>query len=210
MLRLKLTMGLTEQEKQLLQHIRNWKVHTGEVPSYRKLMNLLGYKSTRSISLILESLISKGYIEKMDNNKIVISKEIPDNDNNQTAKIPLIGSIACGEPILAAQNIEGMISVTTNLARPPYKYFILRARGDSMNKKNIHNGTLVLVRQQETAKDGDIVVAIIDDLCTLKEFRRKDNYILLIPHSTNEENRPILFTDDFRVQGVVIAVLPDL
>lgn len=204
-------MPLTEQEKQLLRHLRNWKVHTGEVPSYRKLMNLLGYKSTRSISLILESLIEKGYIEKYDDNKLEISKEIPDsNINNKTVEIPIVGNIACGEPILAAQNIEGMISITTNLARPPYKYFILRARGDSMNKKNIHNGTLVLVRQQETAKDRDIVVAIIDDLCTLKEFRKKDNYILLIPHSTNEEHRPIILTDDFRVQGIVIAVLPDL
>lgn len=209
-MRLKTDMKLTEQEKQLLRHLRNWKVHTGEVPSYRKLMNLLGYKSTRSISLILESLIEKDFIKKIDGNlevQNILNEEVI---STQTVEIPLVGNIACGEPILAIQNVEEMITVSTRLARPPYKYFILRASGDSMNKKNIQNGTLVLVRQQETAKDGDIVVAILDDFCTLKEFKRKDNFILLIPQSTNEEHRPILLTDDFRVQGVVIAVLPDL
>lgn len=203
-------MALTDQEKQVLRHLRNWKVHTGEVPSYRKLMNLLGYKSTQSISLILKSLIDKGYIKKFDGKNFEISDELPETEvNSKTVEVPLVGNIACGEPILARQHIEEMISVTTTLARPPYQYFILRANGDSMNKKNIYNGTLVLVRKQETASNGDIVVAIINDECTLKEFRRKDNYILLIPHSDNQSYKPIILTQDFRVQGVVVSILPE-
>ena len=204
-------MKLKKKKKQVLKHLRNWKVHTGENPSYRKLMNLLGYKSTRSISLILKSLIEKGYIKKFDGKNFEISEEFSELEiNTQTVAVPLVGNIACGEPILAQQHIEDMISVTTTLARPPYQYFILRANGDSMNKKNIYNGTLVLVRKQETAIDGDIVVAIINDECTLKEFKRKDNYILLLPHSDNHTHKPIILTQDFRVQGVVVSVLPEI
>ncbi len=203
-------MNLTDQEKQILKHLRNWKVHTGEVPSYRKLMNLLGYKSTRSISLILDSLIEKGYIKKFDG-QFEISTEFPEAESNsQTVEVPLVGNIACGQPILAQEHIEDMISVSTALARPPYQYFILRAKGDSMNKKNIFDGTLVLVKQQETASNGDIVVAILNADCTLKEFRRKDNYILLIPHSDNPTHKPIILTQDFRVQGVVVGILPEI
>lgn len=203
-------MSLTQQEKQLLRHLRNWKTHTGDVPSYRKLMRLLGYKSTRSISLILDSLVEKGYIKKFEGNQIEISKDVPEFEvNTQTVEVPIVGNIACGEPILAEQHIEGMVSVSTTLARPPYQYFILRASGDSMNQKNIYDGTLVLVRRQETASNGDIVVAILNDECTLKEFKRKDNYILLIPHSDNSEHKPIILTNDFRVQGVVVSVLPE-
>lgn len=203
-------MALTDQEKKVLKHLRNWKVHTGEIPSYRKLMNLLGYRSTRSISLILKSLIEKGYIKKFDGKNYEISEIFPETEiNNETVEVPLVGNIACGEPILAQQHIEDMISVTTTLARPPYQYFILRASGDSMNKKNIYNGSLVLVRKQETASDGDIVVAIINDECTLKEFKKKDKYILLLPHSENLTHKPIILTQDFRVQGVVVSILPE-
>lgn len=203
-------MSLTQQEKQLLRHLRNWKTHTGDVPSYRKLMRLLGYKSTRSISLILDSLVEKGYIKKFEGNQIEISRDVPEFEvNTQTVEVPIVGNIACGEPILAEQHIESMVSVSTTLAQPPYQYFILRASGDSMDQKNIYDGTLVLVRRQETASNEDIVVAILNDECTLKEFKRKDNYILLIPHSDNSTHKPIILTNDFRVQGVVVSVLPE-
>lgn len=203
-------MKLTEQERQVLKHIRNWMVHTGEVPSYRKLMNLLGYKSTRSISLILESLLDKGLLKKSEG-QFEISDEFPEDEVNfKTIDVPLVGNIACGRPILAQEHIEEIIPITISLARPPHTYYILRAKGNSMNQKNIHDGTLVLVRKQETARDGDIVVAIINDECTLKEFKRKDNYILLIPHSDNGTHKPIILTEDFRVQGMVVAILPNL
>lgn len=204
-------MPLTEQEKKILQHLRNWKVHTGDVPSYRKLMNLLGYKSPRSISVILQSLVDKGYIQRFDDNQIQILEQVPEERvNSQTIDVPIVGNIACGEPIFATEHIENYVTVSTSMARPPYEYFILRATGDSMNLKNIYNDTLVLVRKQDTARTGDVVVAIINDECTLKEFKMKDSYILLIPHSDNPTHKPIVLTQEFRVQGVVVAILPNL
>lgn len=203
---------LTQSETYALKYIRNELVHTGSIPSFRKLMLLLKYKSPRSVSIIFNSLIDKGYIKKdQKNGSFQLLKDIPDSEfAAQTINVPLIGNIACGEPLLAMENSEGMISISTKLAKPPHKHFLLRCKGDSMNLKNIYDGTLVLVRIQNTARNGDIVVALIDDEATLKEFQRDNNFIILKPHSTNKEHKPIILTDDFRIQGVVVTTLPNL
>ena len=79
--------------------------------------------------------------------------------------------MACGAPIFAEENIEAKIPVSVHIAQAPYKYFFLRAKGDSMNQKDIHDGDLILIREQHTANDNDIVVALIDDEATIKEFK---------------------------------------
>lgn len=204
-------INLTQPEMETLRYIRNELVHTGSMPSFRRLMLLLKYKSPRSIGIIFKSLIDKGFIKRSKNGSFQLFKDIPDSEfAAQTINVPLIGNIACGDPLLAAENNEGMISVSTKLAKPPHKYFLLRCKGDSMNLKNIHEGTLVLVRIQNTARNGDIVVALIDNEATLKEFQRDNNFIILKPHSKNKEYKPIILTDDFRIQGVVVTALPNL
>lgn len=203
--------NLIQSEIATLRYIRNELVHTGNMPSFRKLMLHLKYKSPRSVSVIFNSLIVKGYIQRNKNGSFQLLKDIPDSEfAAQTINIPLIGNIACGEPLLAIENSEGMISISTKLAKPPHKYFLLRCKGDSMNLKNMHDGTLVLVRIQNSAQNGEIVVALIDNEATLKEFQRHDNFIILKPHSTNKVHTPIILTDDFRIQGVVVAILPNL
>ena len=82
--------------------------------------------------------------------------------------------------------------------------------GDSMNKKGIQNGNLVLVRQQPDADNGQAVVALINDKATVKELHKAKNAIILKPRSTNPENKPIILTDDFQIQGVVVASLPSI
>jgi repressor LexA len=128
----------------------------------------------------------------------------------QTVDVPLIGTVACGLPILAEQNIEAMYPVSTKLAPPSNKYFLLRAKGNSMDKKDIHDGDLVLVKQKSTAEDGDIIVALIDDSATIKEFRRRGGAVVLVPHSTEEKHKPMILTSDFLVQGVVVATIPKI
>lgn len=137
-------------------------------------------------------------------------EKYPDTIDTRTLKIPLVGNISCGSPNIAEQNIESYFSISTLLAKPPHKYFVLRTRGDSMDKKGIQNGSLVLIRQQPTARDGEIVAALIDNDCTLKEFYRSEDYIILKPNSFNTEHKPILLTSDFTILGVMIAVLPEL
>jgi repressor LexA len=112
--------------------------------------------------------------------------------------------------MLAEENIEGVYPVSTVLARPGARYFLLRARGDSMDEAGIDDGDLLLVRQQQTAQKGDRVVALIDDEATVKEFSRTAEAIVLKPCSSNRSHRSIILTQDFRVLGVVIAVLSDI
>ena len=119
-----------------------------------------------------------------------------------TIDIPLVGDVACGQPIFATENIDGYFPVSTQIAKPAYKYFFLRAKGDSMNNADIKidDGDLVLIQEQHTAKDKDIVVALIDDSATIKELRIFDDYVALVPHSTNTKHRPYILHDDFMVQ----------
>ena len=124
--------------------------------------------------------------------------------------MPLVGTVACGTPLLAEENIEAIIPVSVKLAKPHYKYFLLKASGDSMDQAGINDGDLVLVRQQPAAEIGDIVVALIDDEATIKEFHVSDETIILKPRSTNKQHKPIILTRGFQVQGIVITSIPNL
>jgi repressor LexA len=122
----------------------------------------------------------------------------------------LLGTAPCGMPILAEENVQAFFSVSTKLACSPYKYFLLKAKGDSMNKKGINDGDFVLVRKQLIAKDGDTIVALVDNEVTIKEFSRSIHAIVLKPRSTNNAHKPIVAGNDFQVQGVVVTVIPNL
>ena len=111
---------------------------------------------------------------------------------------------------MAEENIEGMISVSARLAPPTNRYFLLRAKGNSMNQKGIDDGDLVLIKQQKVADNGDLVVALIDDRATIKEFQRKGSVILLIPRSDNPSHQPIIMASDFLIQGRVVATIPKI
>jgi len=131
-------------------------------------------------------------------------------ENTQTVDVPVVGKISCGAPVLAEENIEDTIPVSTKLAYPPYKYYLLKAKGDSMNLAGINDGDLVLVRQQNTARIGDKVVALIDGEATIKEFSISNDAVVLKPRSSNKEHKPIILTRDFMIQGVVVSTIPGI
>src|SRR3989339_558197 len=104
--------------------------------------------------------------------------------------VPLYDTVSCGQPSLAVSDVKEMVPVSTKFAKPPFKYFLLKAKGDSMNEAGINNG--------------DNVVALIDDEATIKEFYREGEKIVLKPKSTNKAHQPIILTRDFKIQGVVV------
>jgi len=204
------TKSLSKKELEAIRLIRNSLAHMGQTPSVRELMAALGYRSPRSASIIIDQLIGKGFLVRKDNGKLKLIKDLESSPARaRTVKVPLVGEIACGAPIFAEENFEMMIPVSVKLAPPPHKYFLLRAKGDSMNKKKINDGDLVLVRQQPTAETGDSVVAIIDDEATIKELQISNSAIILKPKSTNKKHQPIILDKDFLIQGVVVGVVPD-
>jgi len=199
--------NLTIKAKEALRHIRNFIMLNGRVPSVRELMGSMGYKSPRSSTLLMEELAAAGFLEKKADGSFRMVKDLDSNDSGRTVLVPLVGSVTCGVPILAEENIEAMIPVSIALARPGNKYFLLYAKGDSMDMAGISDGDLILVRQQSTAENGDKVVALIDDAATVKEFQHRGGYVTLLPRSSNNCHQPIILTDNFRVQGVVIAAI---
>jgi repressor LexA len=202
---------INKKESEAIRHIRNGITHKGKTPSVRELMVVLGYKSPHSVTLIIKALIEKGILKKRSGGELQLVRDTEENSAHaRTVDIPLVGAVACGIPILAQENIEAYIPVSVNLVRPGNKYFLLRARGDSMNKAGINDGNLVLVRRQQTADNGDKIVALIDDEATVKEFQRGKDVISLMPRSTNKAHMPIILTENFQVQGVVVATIPNI
>lgn len=205
---------LNDNDKKIYSLIRNRIVHGLETPTLREINELAGWSSPRSAVLALERLEKAGMIRRMPQNKIrLTSTSIDQNTSVSTIDIPLVGRIAAGEPILAEENVEAMIRVSTALARPGHKHFLLRVVGDSMNAVvlngiNIEDGCIVLVRQQPSADDGDKVVALLNDKATIKIFEKKNGIVLLKPKSTNPKHKPIVLSENCIIQGVVVAVLP--
>ncbi|MCC6350527.1 MAG: repressor LexA [Candidatus Eisenbacteria bacterium] len=201
---------LTPRETEALRYLRSRIVHGGGTPSVRDLRDALGFSSPNAAAHVIQRLIEAEYLRRRDDGRLQLLRDASgDPASARTVEVPLVGSVPCGAPLLAEENIEAMIPVSTRLAKPSHRYFLLRAQGDSMNRAGIEEGDLVLVRQQPTAENGDRVVALIDDEATLKEFRRTRDVVTLVPRSTNKRHRPILLSVDFQVQGVVQATIQD-
>jgi repressor LexA len=201
--------NLGEKEKRAFALIRNRIIHHGESPTLREINEVTGGKSPRSASLVVERLISAGLLRKFGR-KVKLSSQsaVLGQASVSTVDVPLVGSVACGSPMLAEENIETHIPVSTALARSGSNYFLLRARGDSMDKAGIQDRNILLVRQQPIANNGDKVVALINDEATVKIFEKTNHAIILRPNSKNTKHKPIVLTNNCQIQGTVVAVLP--
>lgn len=199
---------LNEKSREALRHIRNWIMHNARMPSMRELMGVMDYKSPRSAALLVEELICNGFVERKEDGSLRMIKDLSDGHAVRTVSVPLIGSVACGGPLLAEQNIEAFIPVSVAIAKPGARYFFLKANGDSMDQAGIGNGDLILVRQQQHAEDGDYIVALIDDEATVKEYHNRGHVVTLLPKSSNTSHQPIIVTHDFHIQGVVVTAIP--
>ncbi len=200
---------LSTNERKALRIIRNWFLHKGRNPSIRELTKEMGFGSTRSSLLLVNRLIDKKILLRKDDGGLRILSNFGEHRfAAKTVDVPLVGVVSCGAPIFAEENIEALYPVSTTLAHPGSRYFLLRATGDSMNKAGINDGDLVLVRQQATADAGQKVVALIDDEATVKIIRLTPDAVILEPRSSNKNHKPIILSRDFQIQGVVIATVP--
>ena len=171
----------------------------------REICEAVHLKSTSSVHSHLESLEKNGYIRKDPTKPRAI--EILDDTFNLTRRevvnVPIIGSVAAGQPILATENIENYFPIPTEYM-PNQNVFMLRVKGDSMINAGILNGDTILVRQQSTALDKDIVVALIEDSATVKTYYKEDGYYRLQPE--NDEMEPII-VNEVSILGVVFGVV---
>ncbi len=201
-----MTNNLSDKDKKAYALIRNKIIHYGESPSLREINEVTGGRSPRSASLVLNRLIESGLIKKIGRQLILTG--LQKTASVSTVDVPLVGTVTCGTPALAEENILEYIPVSTGLAKKGSKYFLLRAVGDSMDLAGINSGDLLLIRQQDTAKEDDKVVALINDEATVKLFKRANGAVVLQPKSKNKDHKPIILTNNCIIQGVVVAILP--
>jgi len=202
-----MTNKLLEKDKKVFSFIKQKIINNGKNPTLKEINKITGGQSPRSASLVVDRLVKARLIKRAGRGEIILLNENHDNSVS-TREIPLIGNVSCGGPSYAEQNIQDYLSISTNIAKTGFNYFLLRATGDSMNKAGINSGDLLLVREQSTAENGEKIVALIDDEATVKFFEKKDNYIVLRPSSTNKNHKPIVLTENCQIQGVVQEVLP--
>lgn len=204
--------NLAESDKKVYALIRNRIVHGLDAPTLREINEVTKKSSPRSAVLALNRLEKAGLIRRSGRKIQLVSQSLASNASISTVNVPLVGYIAAGMPILAEENVQAVVPVTTALARPGSKYFLLRVVGTSMNQAKIggakiEDGSIVLVRQQDCADDGDIVVALINDEATVKILEQKNGMVILRPKSS-DLHTPIVLSDNCIIQGVVVAVLP--
>jgi repressor LexA len=206
-------LRLTTQQAGFLRQLLDYKRREGVPPTIREMMDLGGFRSTRSVIQYLDALETAGYITRprpgARNIRFVASPppEISE-EHASMVPIPVVGHVAAGTPILAEENIEEHLQVSRALAKPPFMYYLLRVHGTSMNQAGIDDGDLVLVRQQPAADPGDKVVALIDGAATVKYYRPARGAVILAPASTDSIHKPLILNEDFSIQGVVVATIP--
>lgn len=177
-------------------------------PSVSDLMNEMSYKSPRSAMLLIVELEQNSFLRKKSDGSYMIIKDLDPEIMARTVDIPLIENVACGIPILAEENVETMVPVSTALAKSGSKYFLLRATEYSMDEARINEGDLILIKQQPVAENGQNVDALIDYEATVKEFQKKGNVVALFPRSNNSKHKAIILGYEFQIQGIVIATIP--
>ena len=185
---------LSDNDKKVYALIRNLLIHGSDTPTLREINEVTERSSPRSAVLALERLEKAGLIKRIDRKIRLTSFGMRDNHSISTIDVPLVGCVAAGIPMLAEENVEATIPVSTGLARPGSRYFLLRVVGTSMNEAkvggvNIEDGSIVLVRQQSTADDGDKVVALIDDSATVKILERKMEWSSCVRSHQNHTSR---------------------
>ena len=194
--------SLTPRQEQVLEFIQEEIRSRGYPPTVREICQGLGLRSSSTIHAHLSQLEKKGYIRRDPTKPRAI--EVLAEDDDHLIPVPIIGRVTAGEPILAVENQEGTMTLPKDFVGSG-ENFLLRVRGDSMIGAGILDGDLVLVRRQDTADNGDIVVALVNgEEATVKRFFREKDYIRLQPE--NEHLEPII-TKELRVLGKVIGVL---
>jgi len=199
-----LASDLSNKQLIILNFLKQETMSKGYPPSVREICEAVGLKSTSTVHGHLERLEKKGLIRRDPTKPRAI--EIVDDDfqlaRREMVNVPILGKVAAGSPILAQENIEDYFPIPVNYA-PNTNAFMLRVKGDSMINVGIYENDLILIQQQQTARNGDIVVALIEDSATVKTFFKESNHIRLQPENDNME--PII-VNEVSILGKVVGL----
>ncbi len=201
--------SLSPRQAEVLDVIRRTLERRGFPPTYREIGDALEISSTNGVADHVKALVRKGYIRKAKGGAargLQLTEKAGDTPRGDTIHVPLVGTVAAGIPMLAEENLEDGLQLDASMVTGTGRFFALRVRGDSMIEEGILEGDLVIVREQSEARDGDIVVALVDNEATIKFYFREGGRVRLQPaHPTMA---PIFVEDssELNIQGVLVGV----
>ncbi len=195
---------ISKKQTEILEFIKERILEKGYPPAVREICEAVNLKSTSSVHAHLETLEKNGYIRRDPTKPRAI--EICDDSfqlvRHEMTSIPIIGTVAAGQPILAEENIEGYFPLPVEMA-PNSESFVLKVKGDSMINVGIFSGDQLFVEKTNVARNGDTVVALVDDSATVKTYYKENGHIRLQPE--NDDMDPII-VDDCLILGKVYGV----
>lgn len=196
-------MRSNEKYNTVYEFIKKYITENGYSPSVREICANCGIKSTATAYQYINKLNEQGLIKKAGNKKRAVSLK---KSGGQSVSVPLVGTVAAGQPIFADENYEGCYSLPTEFFGSD-DMFMLTVKGDSMIKIGMFDGDKIIVKKQNTADNGDIVVALVDDSATVKRFYRRDGKFIL--HPENDSMSDFVF-DDVSVLGKVVGLMRNI
>lgn len=205
---------LTKRQQQIFEFILSSIDKFGYPPSIPEIQEEFCFKSPNAVQDHLRALERKGYISRRPHKSrgiaVLVHTVEKESNNNNATTIPIVGMVAAGTPIFAQENIEGMLTVDKYLVKSPNGVFALRIKGNSMVNAGILDGDYVIVRQQQNAEEGDIVVVLIEDEATVKKFYKDKSSNRVILQPANDNMEPIYVDqsyDKFMIVGKVKGVI---
>jgi len=207
---------LTDRQEEILNFINSYREINGFPPTIREIAKQFQLSSTFGVKKHLDALVKKGYlhiesfasrgISTLPNNESQTRQSVLEK-NDIFSRIPIVGRVAAGTPILAEQNIEGSLVIDPSFLKRSENCFALKVKGDSMIKAGIFEGDYVIVTPQAEGANGDIVVALIEDEATVKTFQSRNGEIRLLPENDNYEPIEIKNKENFSLVGKVKGII---
>ncbi len=196
---------ITDKQKEILDFMKSQILAKGYPPSVREICEAVNLRSTSSVHAHLETLEKNGYIRRDPTKPRAI--EIIDDEFGLTKRdmvnIPIVGTVAAGQPLLAVENVLDYFPIPVDML-PNKELFMLRVKGDSMVNMGIFEGDTIIVARQDTASNGEVVVALVDDSATVKRFYKEQGHYRLQPE--NDSMEPII-VDRCQIIGKVVGLV---
>ena len=190
-------MKRNDRSEEIFDFMQKFIAENGYSPTVREICEACDVKSTATAFTYMNSLVERGLINKAGNRNRAVSLK------QGVINVPLIGTVAAGQPIFATENYDGVYSIPSNFFTGE-DLFMLNVHGDSMINIGMYEGDKIIVRKQESADNGDIVVALVDDSATVKRFFKRNGKIIL--HPENDDMEDFIF-DDVRILGKVVGLM---
>ena len=201
---------LTKKQSKLYNFLKDKIKKTNVSPSFEEMKIAMGLKSKSGIQRLVNGLIERGFIEKKDNKKRainIVNNSVSKKNNDLVINLPLLGSIAAGNPIEAIENSDENIQIPLHLISANKKNYVLKVEGDSMVNKGIVDGDKAIIEYCNDAENGDIVVALINDNeVTLKKLKKDKDKIYLIPANDNYKIQSFN-SDEIKIQGKLKGII---